>query len=182
VTLSESLPVLQPERSRRLIVIKTTFLNNKKITCQPYFDKIIDSLKYCIASKSLRLYSYVMLENHLHLIVSAPLLSDTITSFKKYTAKKIIDQLKVDKRDWLLNQLKYYKKRHKTQSTYQVWQEGVLPKQIISMEMLRQKVEYIHHNPITRRYVDLPEHWHYSSARNYMHDDHSVIEVDTYLF
>jgi len=32
---------------------------------------------------------------------------------------------------------------------------------------MRQKVEYIHRNPVERRYVDRPEHWRYSSARDY---------------
>lgn len=32
---------------------------------------------------------------------------------------------------------------------------------------MRQKIEYIHNNPVQRGYVDLPIHWRYSSARNY---------------
>ncbi len=34
--------------------------------------------------------------------------------------------------------------------------------------MMRQKINYIHQNPVKRGYVDLPEHWRYSSARNYV--------------
>ena len=44
--------------------------------------------------------------------------------------------------------------------------------------MLRQKIEYIHDNPVRRGYVDAPEHWRYSSARNYVLGDQSVLEVD----
>ncbi|MEJ2304415.1 MAG: hypothetical protein P8Y14_23050 [Anaerolineales bacterium] len=33
--------------------------------------------------------------------------------------------------------------------------------------MMHQKIEYIHHNPVRRGYVDESEHWRYSSARNY---------------
>ncbi|TCL34896.1 hypothetical protein EV691_101338 [Azotobacter chroococcum] len=32
---------------------------------------------------------------------------------------------------------------------------------------MRQKLDYIHHNPVRRGYVERPEHWRYSSARNY---------------
>ena len=32
---------------------------------------------------------------------------------------------------------------------------------------MRQKIEYIHFNPVKRGYVDEPEHWRYSSARDY---------------
>jgi hypothetical protein len=33
--------------------------------------------------------------------------------------------------------------------------------------VMRQKLDYIHHNPVKRGYVDLPEHWRWSSARDY---------------
>lgn len=33
--------------------------------------------------------------------------------------------------------------------------------------MMREKLKYIHTNPVKRGYVELPEHWRYSSARNY---------------
>jgi len=45
-------------------------------------------------------------------------------------------------------------------------------------DMLRQKIEYVHNNPVKRGYVDVPEHWRYSSARNYVAGDHSLIRVD----
>jgi hypothetical protein len=34
--------------------------------------------------------------------------------------------------------------------------------------MFKQRLAYIHNNPVERGYVDLPEHWRYSSARSYM--------------
>jgi hypothetical protein len=67
----------------------------------------------------------------------------------------------------VLDQLAFYKKAHKSERTYQFWQEGVHPEWIHSPEMMREKVEYIHNNPVVRGYVDLPEHWRYSSARDY---------------
>ena len=36
-----------------------------------------------------------------------------------------------------------------------------------NQEMLVQKLAYIHDNPVKRGYVDKPEDWRYSSARNY---------------
>ena len=36
-----------------------------------YKDIIIASLKYCVSFKGLKLYAYVIITNHLHLIVSA---------------------------------------------------------------------------------------------------------------
>jgi hypothetical protein len=88
-------------------------------------------------------------------------------SCKRHTAKIIIEQLRQDGKDWILNLLTFHKKKHKTESEHQVWQEGCYPKQILSVEMLNQKSEYIHYNPVRRGYVSEPEHWIYSSAGDY---------------
>ena len=68
----------------------------------------------------------------------------------------------------ILDQLAFYKKAHKTETQYQFWQEGVHPELLQSEDMVRQKINYIHQNPVKRGYVDLPEHWRYSSARDYI--------------
>ena len=49
----------------------------------------------------------------------------------------------------------------------ELWQEGSHPQQIQSDEIMVQKLEYIHANPIRRGYVDDAIHWRYSSARDY---------------
>lgn len=59
------------------------------------------------------------------------------------------------------------KKQFKKDRDYQFWQEGFHPEQIYSEEMMRQKIEYIHYNPVRRGYIDGPEHWRYSSVRSY---------------
>ena len=138
----------------------------------------MQSLKFCKETKGLRLYAFVIMDNHIHLIVKASELSGTMASFKKFTAKEIIGQLKHDNKQWLLGQLAFYKKKYKTESDYQVWQEGIHPQMILNEEMLMQKIEYIHYNPVRHGLVDAPEHWRYSSSRNYLLNDHSVIPID----
>ena len=77
-----------------------------------------------------------------------------------------------------INLLKFYKKRHKRDSQYQLWQEGFHPKQITSDEMFRQKVEYIHYNPVKRGYVELPEYWRYSSAGDILSGEAGPISIE----
>jgi putative transposase len=128
---------------------------------------IFDSWGFLKREKDFRLYGYVILENHLHLIASAANLSSAVKSFKMYTARHIIDLLEAHGAKVLLRQLRALKLRHKTESEYQLWEEGSKPKQIASDAMMLQKLEYIHNNPVKRGYVDEPVHWRYSSARNY---------------
>lgn len=147
-------------------------------TTRKYFDIVIDSLRFCKDHKGLRLYAFVILENHFHLVVSAQELSAALASLKMFTAKEIINALKQDNKHWLLNQLAFFKKRNKIASEFQVWQEGFHPQLMLNEKMLNQKIEYIHQNPVRYGFVDEPEHWCYSSARNYHSDDHSIIETD----
>jgi len=102
----------------------------------------------------------------------------TIQSFKRHTAREPIRLCEQTNKDCLLNQFAYFKKAHKRDSDHQVWQGGIYPKLVQSDTMLTQKIAYIHENPVRRGWVDAPEHWRYSSGRNYFQDDQSVLEID----
>ena len=128
---------------------------------------IIDSWNYLQSNQRMTLFAYVVLENHLHFIASSDQLAKEVGDFKSYTARKLIDLLKSANAQTMLKQLAFRKHSHKIDREYQLWQEGSKPKQITSDEMMLQKIEYIHYNPVKRGYVDAPEHWRYSSARNY---------------
>jgi putative transposase len=149
---------------------------------EKYFKIIIDSFKYCMVNKDLSIYAYVILDSHFHLVSFAPEMSKTVASLRKFTARRIIDQLQADRKEWLLKQLAFFKKKYKNESDYQIWQEGVHPELIQNPAMLLQKIEYIHKNPVKRGLVDMPEHWRYSSARNYLYEDHSILRVNCTLF
>ena len=149
---------------------------------KPDRDILIDALAYCRREKGLRVYAYVIMENHLHLIAEAPDLSGVLQSFKRHTARELIRAAQSSNRDWLINQFAYFRKPYKHQSTHQVWQEGSHPQLILGDEMLRQKIDYIHNNPVRRGWVEAPEHWLYSSARNYVLEGQSVLEVDLLPF
>ena len=113
-------------------------------------------------------YAYVILENHYHLVVQSKSLDRDIARLKSYTAKQLIVYLNGNNVKQILEQLAFYKKAHKTDRAYQFWQEGTHPEWIQNDEMMRQKIDYIHNNPVKRGYVDEAIHWRYSSARNYM--------------
>lgn len=129
---------------------------------------LLDSLCFLQNEDRLILYAYVILENHLHVVASAPDLGKQIGNFKSYTARQIIDFLVAHHATNVLEQLFWHKRRHKQDRDYQLWQEGSHPELIQGEAMMRQKITYIHNNPVQRGYVDLPVHWRYSSARNYV--------------
>jgi putative transposase len=136
-------------------------------TRKPYFEVLIDSFKYSRTNKGLKISAYVIMDNHFHLISQGDNLAKIIKEIKSYTAREIIKLAEQDHKTWLLNQLSFYRLKHKVGSAHQVWQEGNHPKQISSEEMLRQKMDYLHHNPVRAGLAEKPEDWLYSSARNW---------------
>ncbi len=134
-------------------------------TEEKYFEIIKKSLEFCEKKEKFKVHAYVIMDNHLHLIISGKNLASAVRDFKSFTAKEIIEAIQSDNKEWLLNQLEFFKKRYKVKSVYQVWQEGVHPQMIENERVFAQKVEYIHANPVRRGYVQKPEDWVYSSAK-----------------
>jgi len=139
---------------------------------------LLESLRFVQKEREVVIYAYVIMEHHLHLIASAPELAKTMKEFKSYTARRIIDYLEMRNFAQLLERLHQEKLAHKTRSDHQLWQEGSHPEEIYSEPMLLQKIEYIHNNPVRRGYVDEPNNWRYSSARNYEGKE-GLLEVKT---
>jgi len=127
-----------------------------------------DSLRFLHEHKRLTLHGYVLMENHLHLVASSEDLSKELGDFKSFTARACIDWFTTHEKHWVLRQFHLFKAEHKTGQDYQFWQEGSHPQWVQDDEMLQNKLEYIHNNPVKRGYVDDPAHWRYSSYRNYM--------------
>jgi putative transposase len=128
---------------------------------------ILDSWSFLQEQDRLRLYGYVILENHLHFVADSPDLAREVANFKSFTASRILDLLEEKGRRFLLDQLRWSKEEHKRDRTYQVWQEGSHPEAVFSDDVLVEKLQYMHYNPVRRGYVDDPLHWRYSSAGDY---------------
>jgi REP element-mobilizing transposase RayT len=150
------------------------FLTNSIIEGIPLFKEpdiakfILDGFLFLQRKREVELYAYVIMENHIHYIAKGNNLAEHIRNFKSFSAHQIIKYLKENNKNRALSQLKRAKLCHKVESEYQVWTEGSHPKQLFTYEMMAQKTNYIHHNPVKRGYVDKPEHWRYSSARDYI--------------
>ncbi|MFA4880871.1 MAG: transposase [Candidatus Doudnabacteria bacterium] len=149
-------------------------------TAPKYFQVIIDSLKYCQQNKGLLLYEYVILTNHIHLITQVKegfKLSQIISDFKKHTTQEILKLLQEDNRKYIFNLIKNSFARKKGYQN-QIWQRENYPEIIVSEEFYLQKANYIHENPVKKEYVLKPEEWIYSSARNRLLNDNSIIVLN----
>ncbi|MBC7749292.1 MAG: transposase [Methylotenera sp.] len=149
---------------------------------------IISALNYCQQNKGLEIYAYVIMSSHIHLLCKATdgfILSDVIRDFKKFTSKKIL-QICIEepesRREWMLNYFQKACEHLKREQNYKVWQDGYHAELVETNWFIKQKVEYIHNNPVKDKTVSLPEDYYFSSARNYagLDNDLEVILLDLF--
>lgn len=140
-------------------------------------DILYATLRFMQKHNRLIIHAYIIMDNHLHFVAASENLSKEIGNFKSYTARRIIDTLKENKENRVLEQLARAKALHKTDRQFQVWQEGSHPQVIQNKAMMMQKIEYIHHNPVKQGLIDNPVQWKYSSAANYA-GEHGLLDVE----
>ena len=146
-----------------------------------YRDCIIESLDFCIKNKGMILYGFVIMSNHIHLIIQSDKnkLSDLIRDFKKFTAKTILHKIETEpesRADWMLKRFEFACKSHSRNEKYQFWQYGNHPEEIFSEKFFWSKLDYIHLNPVRAGIVVKASHYLYSSASNYV-NDYGIITI-----
>ena len=150
-------------------------------TRKQYRDIVIESFKYSQQYKGLRIYAYVIMSNHIHVLAQREKgdLSSWIRDFKNYTSRRffeIIDGRNESRKEWMNMIFSYYGK-FKEGQTKQIWTHENHGEHIYSQKFVEQKLNYIHTNPIRSGIVEKAEDYLYSSARNYAGLE-SVIHVD----
>ena len=144
-------------------------------TRKSYRDCVIECLDYCMKNKGMILYGYVVMSNHIHMIIQSDegKLSDLIRDFKKFTAKTILEKIQNEpesRREWMLDRFKLATETHSRNKNYQFWQYGNHPEEIYSNKFMWSKLDYIHLNPVRAGIVEKASQYIYSSASNYLHD------------
>ena len=150
---------------------------------QRYRDIILDSLRYCREHKELHVVGWVIMSNHLHLIVFTEQsdLSDVLRDFKKFTAHKILESIRQEsesRREWLLYMFKYFAAVNTNNRTFQFWQQDNHPIALWTLPVIWQKLDYIHQNPVHAGIVSDATYYLYSSASDYFFGKKGLLDVD----
>ena len=153
------------------------------VTCSvvdwlPLFDKasyrqiILDSLAYLREHKSTQLNAFVVMSTHMHAVLwpkNGVDVSDVLRDFKRHTSRSISrEAVQQGHNDYLQAFAAARSSFRIGRADYQVWQESSHPEAIYDDDFARQKIEYIHNNPVKSGLVSKAEDWLYSSARAYL--------------
>lgn len=142
-------------------------------TRKEYVYELMKNIKYCQEKKGLELYAYVIMSNHLHMIArtNEQPLNIVLGHFKSYTSKQLIKQIEDNssesRKDWLLHMFKFYGKGNSQNEEFQFWQNGNHATALWSSEVIKQKMDYLHNNPVKQGIVAKPEDYLYSSANEF---------------
>jgi putative transposase len=132
-----------------------------------YKEIIISSLKNLVDREMIRLYGFVIMPNHVHLIWEFLKLNGKEkphASFMKFTSHMIQKDLR-QKNPAALESFKTDSSTRK----YQLWQRDALPIILYSTEVIHQKLDYIHRNPVQGKWTLASSHvdYKFSSAGFY---------------
>lgn len=157
-------------------------------TRKDYCTILIDSIRHCQKEKGLLLYAWCLMSNHIHMVVSAKNndTSDILRDFKKFTSKRIfkaiLEHRGESRKKWMLEIFRQAGEKNSRNTNFQFWQQDNHPIQLVTPSFSRQKIDYIHNNPVKAGIVDKAEDYRYSSARDYAEGRQcGLIEVEFLL-
>jgi len=130
------------------------------------------------------LIGWVLMPDHFHLLFKpqpADSASVAIKELKEETAKRILKTLRENlHHPWCrktLPRLRLPPTVH-DESHFRLWQRRFHPFNVFTEEKRREKLNYMHNNPVKRGLVKFPSDWPWSSWRYYFLHDTSVLRMD----
>ncbi|MBL0184049.1 MAG: transposase [Chitinophagaceae bacterium] len=149
-----------------------------------YKEIFINSLKYCQENKGLILHAWIIMTNHVHLIVSSNTnkIEWLVRDIKKYSSKQIIAAIEKNatesRKEWMLNLFSYAGKNNKNNKDYQFWKQDYHPIELNSASKSKERLDYLHENPVRSGLVWEPWHYKYSSAIDYYTNEHGLLAIE----
>jgi len=148
-----------------------------------YCWSLMESLDFCRNKKGMEIYAWCIMPNHIHLIFRAKnnnpgdLLRDLKTFTSKNIQKLIVDNPQESRKEWLLWMMTKAGTKNSNVKHKQFWQQHNKPIELWSPNVINQKVDYIHFNPVKAGFVTEPHYWKYSSAIDYS-GGKGLLEID----
>jgi REP-associated tyrosine transposase len=138
---------------------------------------IIESLKYILEKYSIKIFAYVLMPDHIHLVILPPdklKLGRVIGYFKSISGYRAISYLK-ERNDSILERLSVNKNGRKR---YAFWLKRFYDHNCRIDKAIYEKIKYCHNNPVIRGLVKNIEDWKWSSYDWYIGKENVPIIMD----
>ena len=157
----------------------TSTINGWKHLLKPdkYKDIITGSLKFLSDKKLIKVYAFVIMPNHIHLVWELLKMNNKEkpdASLMKFTAHQFLKDMQITNPD----ELEFYRVELISRD-YLFWQRDSLSIDLYTPSVFEQKIEYIHNNPLQEKWnlAKEPQDYKYSSAKFY----HTAIDEFGFL-
>ncbi len=142
-----------------------------------------------LKSKGHYINGYVIMPNHVHVIISFIETSQSINTIigngKRFMAYEIIKRLEQNGETALLQKLSNHVegKRKANKKLHEVWELSFDWKECRSWDFINQKLSYIHDNPCTKKWnlCNSPVEYPHSSAKFYIAEEQGVYPVTNFM-
>jgi len=138
-----------------------------------YNSTIVDNLNFYSREKGMEIFCWCIMPSHIHLIFRDRFMEPEklLGRFKSYTSKALQHAIMANesesRKEWMLWMFKRAASKTSNVKNGMFWQHHNKPIELWSRDVIEQKANYIHNNPVDAGFVILPEHWKYSSAADY---------------
>jgi REP element-mobilizing transposase RayT len=138
-----------------------------------YRQILLDSWKYCQKNKGLQIFGWCIMTSHVHMIIGTEKdnMEDIVRDMKRHTStalrKCIEEHPQESRREWILKLMKEAGSENSNNARFQLWRQDNHPIELFTQTVTHQKLYYIHNNPVTAGFVESPEEYLYSSAKDY---------------
>jgi putative transposase len=136
------------------------------------FVSVLDEVR---AGHAFRLLGFVVMPEHVHMVVSEPRLGDpseVMQVLKQRTCFRL-------KRSNENGSAKVAAAQFSEEDAYALWQRRFYDFNVWSSGKLEQKLDYMHRNPVKRGLVRHPEYWPWSSWSYYEKGEAGLIRIDS---
>ncbi len=124
-------------------------------TTRPAFESALERIR---RDYVLCVYGYVVMPDHVHLLLSEPrraTLAVAVKSLKQGVSRRLIGDAP------------------------HFWQKRYYDFNVRSQEKFREKLRYIHRNPVRKGLCERPGDWEWSSFRHYATGQEGIVEIES---
>ena len=148
-----------------------------------YKEIFLGSVKHCQREKGLMVGAWVIMTSHIHLIIgtNGDNIENIIRDMKSFTSRHIRKEIETadyeSRREWMLPMFYNAGRYNANNNDYQFWLQNNHPIQLSTPEMMRQRINYIHNNPVKAGFVCEPQHWKWGSAHDYCGGTQGLLDL-----